>query len=339
MTETKFTPRVFSGIKPSGGLTLGNYLGAIKRFVGMQGPAFETIYCVVDLHAITVWQDPKELKTATREVAAGYLASGIDPEKSILFNQAQVHEHAELGWIFNCVARVGWMNRMTQFKDKAGSNAEKVSLGLYAYPSLMAADILLYHATHVPVGEDQKQHVELTRDIAAKFNHDFKVDFFPLTTPVIEGPAMRVMNLRDGTKKMSKSGESDMERINMTDDADTISKKFKKAKTDPEALPETLDGLKDRPEARNLVDIYSALNDMTPEAVIAEYAGAGWGRFKPALADLAVEKLAPISTEMERLMNDPAEIDRILGRGAERAREIAAPILKQTYDIVGLLRS
>ncbi len=341
MTDTKFTPRVFSGIKPSGGLTLGNYLGAIKRFVDMQGGQFETIYCVVDLHAITVWQDPKELANATREVAAGYLASGIDPEKSILFNQAQVAEHAELGWIFNCVARVGWMNRMTQFKDKAGSgkDAEKASLGLYAYPSLMAADILLYHATHVPVGEDQKQHVELTRDIAKKFNHDFKVDFFPETTPVIEGPAMRVMNLRDGSKKMSKSGESDMERINMTDDADTISKKFKKAKTDPEPLPETLEGLADRPEARNLVNIYAALNDMTNEQVITEYAGAGWGRFKPALADLAVAKLAPISDDMKRLMNDPAEIDRLLGRGAERAREIAQPILKQTYEIVGLLRS
>jgi tryptophanyl-tRNA synthetase len=296
---------------------------------------------VVDLHAITVWQDPKELKDGTREVAAGMLASGIDPEKSILFNQSQVPEHAELGWIFNCVARVGWMNRMTQFKDKAGSgkDAEKASLGLYAYPSLMAADILLYHATHVPVGEDQKQHVELTRDIAAKFNHDFKVDFFPLTTPVIEGPGMRVMNLRDGSKKMSKSGESDMERINMTDDADTISKKFKKAKTDPEPLPETVEGLAARPEAKNLVDIYAALSNMTAEQVIAQYPGAGWGTFKPALADLAVDKLAPISTEMKRLMSDKAEIDRILARGAERAREIATPVLQKTYDIVGLLRS
>ncbi|OUD08999.1 tryptophan--tRNA ligase [Marivivens niveibacter] len=341
MTEQNFTPRVFSGIKPSGGLTMGNYLGAIKRFVDMQGGQFETIYCVVDLHAITVWQDPAELKNATREVAAGYLASGIDPEQSILFNQAQVAEHAELGWIFNCVARVGWMNRMTQFKDKAGQGkaAEKASLGLYAYPSLMAADILLYHATHVPVGEDQKQHVELTRDIAKKFNHDFKTDFFPETVPVIEGPAMRVMNLRDGSKKMSKSGESDMERINMTDDADTIAKKFKKAKSDADALPETVEGLADRPEARNLVNIYAALNDQTNEQVLAEFGGEGWGKFKPALADLAVTKLAPISTEMKRLMDDPAEIDRILSRGADRAREIAQPILKQTYDIVGLLRS
>ena len=337
MNDTTFTPRVFSGIKPSGGLTLGNYLGAIKRFVGMQGE-METIYCVVDMHAITVWQDPKELATMTREVAAGYLAAGLDPTQSILFNQSAVSAHAELGWIFNCVARVGWMNRMTQFKDKAGSNAEKVSLGLYAYPALMAADILLYHATHVPVGEDQKQHVELTRDIAAKFNHDFGVDFFPQTTPVIDGPATRVMNLRDGTKKMSKSGESDMERINMTDDADTIAKKFKKAKTDPEGLPDTMDGLKDRPEARNLVEIYAALDDRSADEVIAEYAGAGWGKFKPALADLAVAKLGPVSTEMARLMDDPAEIDRVLAAGAEKARAIAEPILTRTYDIVGLLR-
>ncbi|MEJ6403929.1 tryptophan--tRNA ligase [Yoonia sp. 2307UL14-13] len=338
MSDKKFTPRVFSGIKPSGGLQLGNYLGAIKRFVQMQDE-METVYCVVDLHAITVWQDPKELANGTREVAAGYLAAGLDPTKSILFNQSQVAAHAELGWIFNCVARMGWMNRMTQFKDKAGANAEKVSLGLYAYPSLMAADILLYHATHVPVGEDQKQHVELTRDIAAKFNHDFKTDFFPMTEPIIDGPATRVMNLRDGTKKMSKSGESDMERVNMTDDADTIVKKFKKAKTDPEPLPDTLEGLKDRPEARNLVDIYAALNDSTPDAVIGEYAGAGWGRFKPALADLAVSKLAPIADEMARLMDDPTEIDKVLKNGADRARAIADPVLAQTYDIVGFLRS
>ncbi len=338
MTDTTFTPRVFSGIKPSGGLQLGNYLGAIKRFVGMQGQ-METVYCVVDMHAITVWQDPAELANATREVAAGYLAAGLDPTKSILFNQSQVSAHAELGWIFNCVARVGWMNRMTQFKDKAGSNAEKQSLGLYAYPALMAADILLYHATDVPVGEDQKQHVELTRDIAKKFNHDYKVDFFPETNPVIDGPATRVMNLRDGTKKMSKSGESDMERINMTDDADKIAKKFKKAKTDPEPLPETIEGLATRPEARNLVDIYAALNDTTPEVVMSEYAGAQWGRFKPALADLAVSKLSPISSEMARYMDDPAEIDRILGDGAARARAIADPILRKTYDIVGMLRS
>ena len=337
--ETKFTPRVFSGIKPSGGLTLGNYLGAIKRFVDWQDAGtHETIFSVVDLHAITVWQDPAELHAATREVAAGFIASGIDPDRSVLFNQSQVSAHAELGWILSCVARVGWMNRMTQFKDKAGTNSEKVSLGLYAYPALMAADILLYHATHVPVGEDQKQHVELTRDIAQKFNHDYKVDFFPETKPVIEGPATRVMNLRDGTKKMSKSGDSDMERINMTDDADTIAKKFKKARTDPAPLPDNLDGLKDRPEARNLVDIYAGLSGLSDEQVIADYAGAGWGRFKPALAELAVERLAPISREMARLMDDPAEIDRILGHGAEKARAVADPILQKTLGIVGMVR-
>ncbi len=339
MNATAFAPRVFSGIKPSGGLTLGNYLGAIKRWVDMQGAGFETVYCVVDLHAITVWQDPAALRASTHEVAAALIASGIDPETSVLFNQSQVPAHAELGWVFNCVARVGWMNRMTQFKDKAGRNAEQVSLGLYAYPALMAADILAYHATHVPVGEDQKQHVELTRDIAAKFNHDYGVDFFPMTEPVIEGPGMRVMNLRDGTRKMSKSGESDMERINMLDDADTIARKFKKARTDPEPLPADLEGLGQRPEARNLVDIFAGLSDRSPEAVISEFAGAGWGRFKPALAELAVEKLAPISAEMRRLMADPGELDALLGRGAEKARAISGPILEQVYDIVGLVRS
>ncbi len=338
MTEAQFTRRVFSGIKPSGGLTMGNYLGAIKRFVEMQNADTQSIYCVVDMHAITVWQDPADLRYATRELVAAYIASGIDPEQSILFNQSQVPAHAELGWIFNCVARVGWMNRMTQFKDKAGKNAEAVSLGLYAYPSLMAADILTYHATHVPVGEDQKQHVELTRDIAAKFNHDYKVDFFPQPEPIIEGPATRVMNLRDGSKKMSKSGASDMERINMTDDAALIAKKFKKAKSDAEPLPESVAGLKDRPEAKNLVEIYAALSDTSAEAVIKEFGGAQWGRFKPALADLAVDKLEPISLEMGRLMQDPAEIDRILAKGAEKANAIAQPILEQTYDIVGFVR-
>jgi tryptophanyl-tRNA synthetase len=272
-------------------------------------------------------------------VAAGFLASGIDPERSILFNQSQVTSTRSSAWIFNCVARLGWMNRMTQFKEKAGKDAEKQSLGLYAYPSLMAADILLYHATHVPVGEDQKQHVELTRDIAAKFNHDYGVDFFPLTLPVIEGPAMRVMNLRDGTRKMSKSGESDMERINMTDDEGTIARKFQKARTDAAPLPETVEGLEGRPEARNLVDIYAALADLSPSQVLERFPGAGWGTFKPALAELAVERLSPISAEMARLMADPGEIDRILARGAERARELAAPILRQTYEVVGLLRS
>lgn len=338
MNNTKFTPRVFSGIKPSGGLTLGNYLGAIKRFVDMQDAGtHETIYCMVDLHAITVWQDPAELRRNTRELCAGFIASGIDPEKSVLINQSQVPEHAQLAWIFNCVARMGWMGRMTQWKEKAGKNAEAASLGLFAYPALMAADILIYHATHVPVGEDQKQHLELTRDIATKFNHDFGVDFFPITEPVIEGAATRVMNLRDGSKKMSKSDPSDMSRINMTDDADTIAKKIKKAKTDPDPLPETLEGLKGRPEARNLVNIWAALAETTPEAVIEVNAGKLFGYFKQDLAEIAVDKLAPIAVEMDRLMQDTTEIDRILARGAERAREIAAPILAETYKIVGMV--
>ncbi|MEJ2028541.1 MAG: tryptophan--tRNA ligase [Maritimibacter sp.] len=339
MTTSSFAPRVFSGIKPSGGMTLGNYLGAIKRWVAMQEDDYETIYCVVDLHAITVWQNPADLRAATHEVAAAMIASGIDPARSILFNQSQVPAHAELAWLFNCVARVGWMNRMTQFKEKAGKNAEKQSLGLYAYPSLMAADILAYHATHVPVGEDQKQHVELTRDIAAKFNHDYGTEFFPMTEPVIEGPGMRVMNLRDGSKKMSKSGESDMERINMLDDADTIAKKFKKARTDPEALPSEVAGLEGRAEAKNLVDIYAALAGISDEAVLAEFGGEGWGKFKPALADLAVDKLAPISTEMKRLMDAPDEIDALLAKGAEKAEAIARPIVDQTYEIMGFVRS
>jgi tryptophanyl-tRNA synthetase len=337
-SHTKFTPRVFSGIQPSGGLTLGNYLGALKRFVTMQDE-METIYCLVDLHAITVWQDPDKLREQTREAAAAFIAAGIDPSRSILFNQSQVSAHAELGWVFNCVARMGWMGRMTQWKDKAGKHAEAASLGLFAYPSLMAADILLYHATHVPVGEDQKQHVELTRDIAAKFNHDYKTEFFPLTEPVIQGAATRVMSLRDGTKKMSKSDPSDQSRINLTDDADTISGKIRKARTDADLLPDTPDGLAHRPEARNLVNIFAALADRTVEEVLADYAGKGFATFKPALADLAVEKLAPISAEMKRLTADPAEIDRILGQGAEKADAIAQPILAKTLEIVGMIRS
>jgi tryptophanyl-tRNA synthetase len=333
------TPRIFSGIQPSGGLTLGNYLGALKRFVEKQDEGIETIYCLVDMHAITVWQDPAKLRQQTREAAAGFIAAGIDPARSILFNQSQVTAHVELGWVFNCVARLGWMSRMTQFKDKAGANSENVSLGLYAYPALMAADILAYRATHVPVGEDQKQHIELTRDIAAKFNNDYGVNFFPLTEPVIEGAATRVMSLRDGTKKMSKSDPSDQSRINLTDDPDTIAKKIRKAKTDPEPLPQTLDGLKNRPEARNLVNIYAALADMTPDQVMADHAGAPFGTFKPALADLAVAKLAPITSELTRLMQDPGEIDRILGAGADRAEALARPVLDKVYDIVGMIRS
>jgi tryptophanyl-tRNA synthetase len=334
-----FPARIFSGIQPSGGLTLGNYLGALKRFVEKQDEGIETIYCLVDMHAITVWQDPTALRHQTREAAAGFIAAGIDPTRSILFNQSQVTAHAELGWIFNCVARMGWMSRMTQFKDKAGKNSENVSLGLFAYPALMAADILAYRATHVPVGEDQKQHLELCRDIAIKFNNDYKVDFFPVVEPVIEGAATRVMSLRDGTKKMSKSDPSDQSRINLTDDADTIAKKIRKAKSDADALPESLDGLKDRPEARNLINIYAALAGHTPAQVVADFAGAQFGTFKPALADLAVAKLEPITTEMTRLMKDPAEIDRILGAGADRAEAIARPILDQVYDIVGMIRS
>jgi len=334
-----FAPRIFSGIQPSGGLTLGNYLGALKRFVEKQDEGIETIYCLVDLHAITVWQDPAKLRHATREAAAGFIAAGIDPARSILFNQSQVSAHAELGWVFNCVARMGWMNRMTQWKDKAGKNAEAASLGLFAYPSLMAADILAYHATMVPVGEDQKQHVELTRDIAAKFNHDYKVDFFPLPEPVIEGAATRVMSLRDGTRKMSKSDPSDASRINLTDSAEVIAGKIRKAKTDAEPMPEHLAGLKDRPEAKNLVNIYAALSGQTPAQVVQDFAGKGFGIFKPALVDLAVAKLGPISAEMARLMADPAEIDRILGKGAARAEAIAAPILARTLDITGMVRS
>ena len=334
-----FPKRIFSGIQPSGGLTLGNYLGALKRFVEAQDNGIETIYCMVDLHAITVWQDPDKLRHATRELAAGFIAAGIDPARSILFNQSQVSAHAELAWIFNCVARMGWLRRMTQFKDKAGKNAEEASVGLFAYPSLMAADIMVYHATHVPVGEDQKQHLELTRDIAIKFNHDFGVDFFPVVEPVIEGAATRVMSLRDGTKKMSKSDPSDQSRINLTDDADAIASKIRKARTDPEPLPESLDGLEGRAEARNLVNIYAALADITPVEVIAQYGGQGFGAFKPALADLAVAKLSPLNAEMRRLMQDPSEIDRVLGQGADRAHAIAQPILEQTLDIVGMIRS
>ena len=339
MSDSTFTPRVFSGIQPSGGLTLGNYLGAMQRFVAMQDEGtFETVYCIVDLHAITVPQTPQDLTRNTRELAAAYIASGIDPEKSILIAQSHVPEHAQLAWIFNCVARMGWMGRMTQWKDKAGKNAEAASLGLFAYPALMAADILIYHATHVPVGDDQKQHLELTRDIAIKFNHDYGQEFFPVVEPVIGGPAARVMSLRDGSKKMSKSDPSDLSRINMMDDPDTISKKLKKAKTDPDPLPSEEAGLEGRPEARNLVVIYAALSDQTVEQTLAEVGGKQFGAFKPMLTDLAVAKLAPISSEMTRLLADTSEIDRILARGAEHARAITAPILAKTYEIVGMVR-
>jgi len=329
--------RILSGIQASGSLHLGNYLGALKRFVAMQdeGP----FLFVADMHAVTVWQHPAVLAAQTREIAAAYLASGLDPKKATIFPQSAVPAHAELAWIFNCVARLGWLDRMTQFKEKSGKHKERSSVGLYTYPVLQAADILLYKATHVPVGEDQKQHLELTRDIAQKFNNDFDAPgFFPLTEPVIEGPATRVMSLRDGMAKMSKSDPSDLSRINLMDDADAIAAKIRKAKTDPEPLSETLEGLAERPEARNLVAIYAALAGTTREAVMAEFGGKGFGTFKPALAELAVQSLSPITAEMRRLMNDPAEVDRVLEAGAERAREIAEPVIEETKRLVGFWR-
>ncbi|MGV8841048.1 MAG: tryptophan--tRNA ligase [Bauldia sp.] len=340
------TPRVFSGVQPTGNLHLGNYLGAITRFVAMQ-ETHECIYCVVDLHAITVWQDPVELTKNTREVTAAFIAAGIDPRKHIVFNQSQVSGHAELAWVFNCVARMGWLSRMTQFKEKAGKDRENASVGLFAYPTLMAADILVYRATHVPVGEDQKQHLELSRDIAQKFNNDFAASiarngqpevYFPLPEPLIAGPATRVMSLREGTKKMSKSDPSELSRINLTDDADTIATKLRKAKTDPEPLPTEVDGLKTRPEADNLVGIFAALAGTTKDDVLRQYGGGQFSGFKTALADLAVTRLAPIASEMRRLMADPAEIDRILADGAERAEAIASVTIDEVKDIVGLVR-
>ncbi|MBO6806548.1 tryptophan--tRNA ligase [Thalassospira sp.] len=329
--------RVFSGAQPTGNLHLGNYLGAIRNWVELQ-KKYECIFCVVDMHAITVWQDPKELRSNIRELAASMIASGIDPENQVLFNQSQVSAHAELAWIFNCVARIGWMNRMTQFKEKAGKHRENASLGLYAYPSLMAADILAYKATHVPVGEDQKQHLELARDIALKFNTDYEVEgFFPQPEPLILGPATRVMSLRDGSKKMSKSDASDMSRINMTDDAETLAKKIRKAKTDPEPLPSEAAGLEGRPEAKNLITIYAALTDSTVDAVLAEHGGTQFSGFKQALTDVVVENLAPITEEMARLKADPAYIDQVLAKGAQRADTIAQPILKEVKEIVGFL--
>lgn len=329
--------RVFSGVQPTGNLHLGNYLGAIRNFVGLQ-ETHECIYCVVDMHAITVWQDPKELAANTREVAAAYIAAGIDPERHIVFNQSKVSAHAELAWILNCVVRIGWLNRMTQFKDKAGKDREKASVGLYTYPVLMAADILAYRATHVPVGEDQKQHLELARDTAQKFNNDFDApDFFPQPEPLIMGEATRVMSLRDGTKKMSKSDPSDLSRITMRDSADDIAKKIRKAQTDPDPLPEDVKGLEGRPGADNLVGIYAALSDKTKAQVLAEFSGAQFSVFKPALAELAVEKLSPITNEMKRLMDDKAYIDTILEKGAERARAIADPVLARVREIVGFI--
>jgi tryptophanyl-tRNA synthetase len=348
----KITPRVFSGMQPTGSLHLGNYLGAMLQWIELQ-QSHDCMYCVVDLHAITqsldVWGGPDELTRATREVTAAYIAAGVDPKKSIIFNQSQVAQHAELAWVFNCVARLGWLNRMTQFKEKAGKDRENASVGLYAYPNLMAADILLYRATHVPVGEDQKQHLELARDIAQKFNNDFKTAieragfaegvFFPQPEPVITGPATRVMSLRDGTKKMSKSDASDLSRINLTDDRDTIAKKIQKARTDPEPLPSEEAGLAARPEADNLVGIHAALAGTTKAAVLKDFRGALFSTFKSALAELAVARIGPIGDEMRRLTSDPAEIDRILADGSRRARAIATPVMDTVKNIVGFIRS
>ncbi|RED51400.1 tryptophan--tRNA ligase [Aestuariispira insulae] len=332
------TNRIFSGVQPTGNLHLGNYLGAIRNWVRLQAD-YECVFCVVDMHAITIKQDPVELKNSIREVTAAYIACGIDPEKNILFNQSQNHSHAELAWIFNCVARMGWLNRMTQFKEKAGKNRENASTGLFVYPNLMAADILAYRATHVPVGEDQKQHLELTRDIATKFNNDFEAeDFFPLPEPVIMDTAARIMSLRDGTKKMSKSDPSEYSRINVADGPDEIAQKLRKAKTDPEPLPTEAEGLEDRPEAKNLIGIYGALSDLTMEETLKAVGGKQFKDFKTDLTDLAVSVLGPIGDEMKRLMADPAHLDGILCKGGEDARKITQPIMQDVYDIIGFVR-
>jgi tryptophanyl-tRNA synthetase len=344
-----FKELVFSGIQPTGNLHLGNYLGAIVKFVTLQ-ERYECIYCVVDLHALTqpiaVWGGPKGLARNTREVTAAYLAAGIDPTRQVVFNQSQVHQHAELAWLFDCVARMGWLNRMTQFKDKAGKDRENASVGLFTYPDLMAADILVYRATHVPVGEDQKQHLELARDIAQKFNNDFAESiaahgfgdaFFPQPEPLIQGPATRVMSLRDGTKKMSKSDASDYSRINLTDDADAIAQKIRKAKTDPEPLPSEEKGLEARPEADNLVGIYAALSNVPKAAVLKQFGGGQFSTFKTALVDLSVEKLGPVGAEIKKLVADTAYIDKVLFDGAARASQLAEETMKSVKDIIGFI--
>ena len=329
--------RIFSGIQPSGIAHLGNYLGALRNWVALQD-GHDCIYCVVDLHAITEWQDPQQLAQQTREMAAMLLACGIDPRKHILFAQSSVRAHAQLAWIFNCVARLGWLNRMTQFKDKAGKNRENASAGLYVYPNLMAADILAYHATGVPVGEDQRQHLELANDIAQKFNHDYDVEFFPHIDSLIMGPAPRVMSLRDGTKKMSKSDPSDQSRINLNDDPDTIALKIRRAKTDPEPLPSEPQGLEKRPEARNLVGIYAALAGTDHAGVLREHGGKGFGAFKEVLSALLIDQLRPIAAEAQRLLDDPGGVDAVLRDGAERAAAIADPIVAEAERLVGFLR-
>ncbi|CAK9039434.1 Tryptophan--tRNA ligase (Tryptophanyl-tRNA synthetase) (TrpRS) [Durusdinium trenchii] len=329
--------RVLSGIQPSGDMQLGNYLGAIRKFVTLQHE-YDCFYFLADMHAITVWQDPAKLREQTFHIAAAYIAAGVDPEKATIFHQSGVRAHAELAWIFNCVARLGWLDRMTQFKDKAGKDKERASVGLYTYPVLQAADILVYKATHVPVGEDQKQHLELSRDIAGKFNHDFNApDFFPLPEPLIKGPGARIMSLRDGTAKMSKSDPSENACIYLMDEADVIAKKIKKAKTDPEALPSEAAGLEGRPEASNLVGIFAALSGKTNDEVLAEYGGQGFGVFKPALAELVVEKIAPIGAEMRRLENDPGFLSGVLSKGAEKASAIADPVVRDVREIAGFL--
>jgi tryptophanyl-tRNA synthetase len=341
MSETNSSPlngRIFSGIQPTGNLHLGNYLGAIRNWVSLQN-SYESIYCVVDLHAITIPQNPHELRASTREVAASLIAAGISTEKSILFNQSCVPQHSELAWIFNCTARLGWLSRMTQFKEKAGKNRDNATVGLYAYPSLMAADILAYRATHVPVGDDQKQHLELTRDIAQAFNSFYGKDIFPLPEPQIFGVATRVMSLRNGAIKMSKSDPSDYSRINMTDDSDMIAQKIRKAKTDTGTLPSELEGLTDRPEAENLVGIYAALSNCSVDMVLQEFGGKGFAVFKPALADLAVTELSPMGKKMRELLKNPSDVDAILADGAERAASIARPLMAEVRDIVGFLGS
>ena len=329
--------RIFSGVQPTGNLHLGNYLGAIRNWVQLQKD-FDCIFCIVDLHALTLPQDPKELRAQTREVTAAYIAAGIDPEHCVIFNQSTVPGHAELAWLLGCLTPLGWLNRMTQFKEKAGKHREEAGLGLYSYPVLMAADILLYKATHVPVGEDQKQHLELARDIAGAFNRRYGVEFFPLPEPQIFGAGTRVMSLRDGTKKMSKSDISDYSRLNMTDDAETIALKIKKAKTDPQPLPATEKEAEARPEADNLLGIYASLAGLDKPAAIARFAGKNFSAFKDELAGVASDVLGKIGAEMKRLLADPGYIDGVLHRGAARANAIASPILGEIFDIMGLLR-
>jgi tryptophanyl-tRNA synthetase len=333
---TPHSMRILSGIQASGSLHLGNYLGALKKFADMQALEADRFYMIANMHAITVWQEPAKLIDQTREICACYLAAGVDPAKSTIFAQSSVPAHAELAWIFNCVARLGWLDRMTQFKDKAGKDKERASVGLYTYPVLQAADILVYKATHVPVGEDQRQHLELTRDVAKKFNHDYGIEYFPTPETLYQGPGARIMSLRDGTAKMSKSDPSDLSRINLTDDADTITKKIKKATSDSDALPSEEAGLEGRAEAKNLVGIYAALAGVTVADVLNDFGGKGFGAFKPALAEVVVDKMSPVSQRLNALLADKSQIDAVLKAGAEKANEVAAPILAETKKIVGL---